>query len=165
MDNKLQLLELPVSQLKPYDKNPRVHPADQIEKLCASIREFGFIQPILVNADYQITAGHGRYEAAKQLGLETVPCLMEAHLTETQRRAFIEADNRLAEGSSWDMKIVCSELQALQAVGFDLNLTGFDPKILEPKQPPKKRKERESVKTEKLCTCPQCGYEFVLDAE
>ena len=118
--------EVDVSRLVPYERNAKVHGTDQIEKLCKSIEEFGFISPCLIDKQYNVIAGHGRIMAAKELGMEKVPCLFVDGLTDEQRRAYILADNRLTELGEWDMGLVESELSELQIDGFDISLTGFD---------------------------------------
>jgi len=124
-------LELrPIAELKPYEHNARTHSAEQIEKLRASMREFGFVAPVLITADGGVIAGHGRIEAAALEGFTEAPCVLVDHLTETQRRAYILADNRLAELAAWDMSIVETELLALQDAGFDVELTGFSSELL-----------------------------------
>lgn len=130
MQKGLKLLEIAVGELKPYKKNARTHSDEQIEQICASIREFGFLAPVLVSKDMEIIAGHGRVAAAKRMGMETVPCVLEEHLTEEQRRAYVLADNRLAEQAGWDFELVGEELAALDAAGFDIDLTGFDESFL-----------------------------------
>jgi DNA modification methylase len=115
----------PIERLKPYARNARTHSDEQVAKLAASIAEFGFTAPILVSADGDILAGHGRLAAAKRLGLETVPVVVLDHLSPTQRRAYILADNRLALDAGWDEALLAEELAALQGEGFDLMLTGF----------------------------------------
>lgn len=118
--------EVPVSRLKPYEKNAKIHGTNQIEKLKASIEEFGFLTPCLIDEDFNIIAGHGRVMAAKDLGIESVPCVFVEGLTEAQRKAYILADNRLGELGEWDMEIVISELEDLKAMDFDIELTGFE---------------------------------------
>lgn len=113
-------------ELIPYARNAREHSADQIRQLRASIREFGFVSPMLIDTQGNILAGHGRLIAAMEEGIEEVPCVLVEHLTDTQRRAYILADNRLAEQASWNEELVSQELQELKAAGFDLVLTGFD---------------------------------------
>lgn len=119
------MVELPVASLVPYERNAKLHPQDQVEKIAASIREFGFLSPCLVDRAGNIIAGHGRVEAAKSLGMETVPCVYVDGLSEEQRRAYILADNRLTELGGWDWDIVKEEAKALVEGGFDINLTGF----------------------------------------
>lgn len=121
---KLELIE--TGRLVPYANNCRTHSADQILKLRSSLREFGFVNPILVDGNLNVIAGHGRLEAAKAEGLEKVPCVYVEHLTEAQKRAYILADNRLAELSGWDEELLKIELDALKEMDFDLSVTGFD---------------------------------------
>ena len=117
--------QTPVTKLKPYDKNPRTHSPVQIERLVNSFKEFGFTNPILVDDQLNIIAGHGRLEAAKILGLKTVPTITLSHLTPQQRRAYVIADNQLALNSGWDDNLLQSELQALGELGFDLTVLGW----------------------------------------
>ena len=116
----------PLDKLLPYVRNARQHSGDQIAQIAASIAEFGFVNPILTGADGVLVAGHGRLAAAHKLGLATVPVVVLDHLTPTQRRALVLADNRLAELATWDNDLLRIELEALQDDGFDLDLTGFD---------------------------------------
>lgn len=116
-----------VCDLVPYARNARTHSAAQVAQIAASIREFGFTNPILVDGERGIIAGHGRLLAARQLGLVEVPTIELAHLTPAQRRAYVLADNRLALAAGWDDELLRIELGELQAEGFDLALTGFEP--------------------------------------
>ena len=116
----------PVANLVPYARNSRTHSAAQVDKIAASIKEFGFLNPVIVDGENGIIAGHGRILAAQKLGLETVPTIEAAHLTDAQRKAYIIADNRLALDAGWDDEMLRVELQDLDAVDFDLTLTGFD---------------------------------------
>lgn len=116
----------PIDKLIPYARNARQHSDAQIAQIAASIAEFGFTNPILAGSDGVIVAGHGRLAAARKLGLATVPVVVLEHLTPTQRRALVLADNRLAELATWDDALLRIELEALQDDGFDLDLTGFD---------------------------------------
>ena len=118
--------EVSLEKLRPYERNAKKHGPGQVEKLKASIMEFGFLTPCLIDSDYNIIAGHGRVMAAKELGLETVPCVFIEGLTDEQRRAYILADNRLGELGEWDIDIVVGELIELDELGFDVELTGFD---------------------------------------
>lgn len=127
MNAKLaQRIELwPVDRLKPYERNARTHAPDQVAKIAASIAEFGFTNPVLVDSADGIIAGHGRLMAAKELGLSEVPVIVLDHLTDAQRRAYILADNKLALDAGWDNDMLAAELATLQDDGFDLELTGF----------------------------------------
>ena len=116
----------PTTKLLPYVRNARQHSEEQIARIAASIAEFGFVNPILTGVDGVLVAGHGRLAAARKLGLPTVPVVVLDHLTPTQRRALVLADNRLAELATWDDALLRVELEALQDEGFDLDLTGFD---------------------------------------
>lgn len=118
--------EVTLTKLVPYEKNAKKHGAEQIEKLKASIQEFGFVNPCLIDKDFNLIAGHGRVMAAKELGIDKVPCVFVEGLTEDQRRAYILADNRLGELGEWDMDLVSEELKDLDAHGFVLELTGFE---------------------------------------
>jgi len=120
----------PLARLLPYARNARTHSDEQVAQIAASIVEFGFTNPCLVGADGVLVAGHGRLAAARKLGLETVPVVVLDHLSPTQRRALVLADNRIAENAGWDDAMLRTELEALQADGFDLDLTGFDPDAL-----------------------------------
>jgi DNA modification methylase len=116
----------PTEKLVPYARNARTHSEEQVAQIAASIVEFGFTNPILAGSDGVIVAGHGRLAAAQKLGLETVPVVVLDHLTPTQRRALIIADNRIAENAGWDDAMLRIELQSLQEDGFNLDITGFD---------------------------------------
>lgn len=115
-----------VVSLIPYARNSRTHSDAQVAKIAASIREFGFLNPIIVDGNSGIIAGHGRVMAAQKLGLSNLPVIEAGHLTEAQKRAYIIADNRLALDAGWDNDLLKIELQDLQAGGFNLELTGFN---------------------------------------
>jgi hypothetical protein len=112
--------------LIPYVNNARTHSQEQINQIAASIKEFGFINPVIIDGDKGIIAGHGRVQAAQKLGMAEVPCVQASHLTEAQKKAYILADNKLALNAGWDDEILRLELQALDDLDFDLELTGFD---------------------------------------
>src|SRR5215208_3525814 len=114
-----------VGNLRPYAKNARTHSKKQIKQIARSIERFGFTNPVLISNENEIIAGHGRVEAAKLLGVESVPTLRLSHLTEAQRRAYVIADNKLAQNAGWDRDVLAIELQALIDVEFDIELTGF----------------------------------------
>ena len=116
----------PIAQLRPYAQNSRVHSPGQVAKIATSLSEFGWTVPVLVSADGEIIAGHGRILAAAQLGLEQIPVIILDHLSEAQRRAYRIADNKLTELSDWDETLLAQELNALKIDDFDLALTGFD---------------------------------------
>lgn len=123
-----ELEDLPLDELLPYARNSRTHSAEQINQIAASIREFGFTQPCLVRGSPPtILAGHARALAARKLGMPTVPCIRLDDLTDVQARAYVIADNKLAENAGWDDKLLAVEFDDLIADGFALELTGFDP--------------------------------------
>lgn len=113
-------------KLIPYVNNARTHSAEQINKLRSSLREFGFINPVIIDRDFNVIAGHGRIEAAKAEGISEVPCVFADYLTEAQKKAYILADNRMAMDAGWDEELLRVEIEALQAESFDVGLTGFD---------------------------------------
>lgn len=163
-----------VDRLKPYAKNARTHSPEQIEKIAGSIATYGFNAPILVDSDDGIVAGHGRLAAAKELGLEEVPVIVLDHLTEKQRRAYILADNRLAELSGWDVNLLADELQALREDKFDIEVLGWSdaeledlldkPFEFEPASEEEQGKLDEKKAQEIDCVCPNCGHEFIQQA-
>ena len=125
---EMQLVD--INKLIPYVNNARTHNAQQINKLRSSLREFGFINPVIIDCDFNVIAGHGRIMAAKEEGISKVPCVFVDYLTEAQKKAYIIADNRMAMDAGWDEELLKVEIEALQAEDFDLRLTGFDEKEL-----------------------------------
>lgn len=121
-----QLELVPIDDLVPYANNAKIHDKRQIAQLRASLREFGFVTPVLIDFDNNIIAGHGRVEAARAEGMTEVPCVLVSNLTEAQRKAYILADNRLSETSAWDTEALKIELEGLEALQFDTGLIGFD---------------------------------------
>ncbi|MDB2127483.1 site-specific DNA-methyltransferase [Enterocloster clostridioformis] len=117
-----------VNELVPYVNNARTHSAEQINKIRSSLREFGFVNPVIIDRDKNVIAGHGRLEAAKAEGFTEVPCVFIDDMTEAQKKAYILADNRMALDAGWDDDLLKVELEALQGMDFDLGLTGFDEK-------------------------------------
>jgi hypothetical protein len=116
----------PIDKLVPYVNNARTHSPEQVDQIAASIKEFGFNNPVLIDKKNGIIAGHGRVQAARKLELKEVPTVRLEHLTETQKKAFIIADNKIAMNAGWDDELLALELKDLDDVMFDLNLTGFD---------------------------------------
>ena len=121
----------PVARLMPFARNASTHSPEQVAQIAASIAEFGFNAPILVDSNSGIIAGHGRLLAARRLGLAEVPVVVLDHLSETQRRAYLLADNRIAESAGWDEKLLADELADLERDGLDLTLVGFSDEELE----------------------------------
>ena len=130
MKTKPTIENVSIEKLKAYDRNARTHSFEQVAQIAASMIEFGFTNPVLIDKRGTIVAGHGRVEAARSLGLEDVPCIRLEHLTEDQVRAYCLADNKLALNAGWNMDALAAELKGLEAVGFDMSLTGFSPEEL-----------------------------------
>lgn len=130
MKTTTEMQIVPITKLVPYVNNARTHSPEQINKLRSSLREFGFINPVIIDRDFGVIAGHGRILAAKEEGIAEVPCVFADHLTEAQKKAYIIADNRMAMDAGWDEELLRVEIEALQAEAFDLSLTGFDEKEL-----------------------------------
>ena len=125
---EMQLIS--IDKLVPYVNNARTHSAEQILKLRSSLREFGFVNPIIIDREFNVIAGHGRLMAAKEEGIEEVPCVFVDYLTDAQKKAYILADNRMAMDAGWDDELLKIEMEELQNLGYDLGYTGFDEKEL-----------------------------------
>lgn len=125
-----EMTMVPIGTLIPYINNARTHSQEQIKKLRASLREFGFVNPVLIDREYNVIAGHGRLAAAREEGFTEVPCVYVDHLTETQKKAYILADNRMAMDAGWDEELLRVELESLQEMAYDLSFTGFDEREL-----------------------------------
>ena len=124
MTSEMQLV--PIGKLIPYVNNARTHSKEQITKLRSSLREFGFVNPVIIDREFNVIAGHGRILAAKEENIEQVPCVFVDYLTEAQKKAYILADNRFALDAGWDEDMLRVEMEALQGMDFDISLTGFD---------------------------------------
>ena len=122
--SQMQLVD--INKLIPYINNARTHSPEQITKLRSSLREFGFINPVLIDREYNVLAGHGRIAAAKEEGIKDVPCVFVEHLSEAQKKAYILADNRMSLDAGWDDELLKVEMASLQEMGFDIGMTGFD---------------------------------------
>jgi ParB-like chromosome segregation protein Spo0J len=153
-----------LDSLVPYSRNPRTHSEEQVSQIAASIREFGFTNPILIDSKQRVIAGHGRLAAAKELGMETVPCIDLSHMTEKQRRAYIIADNKIALNGGWNEDLLRVELTALKELGSDLDLTGFDAMeladIMLGKNVEFKEYDESAADDVQMLTCPKCGHTF-----
>ena len=125
---EMQLIS--IDKLVPYVNNARTHSPEQILKLRSSLREFGFVNPIIIDREFNVIAGHGRLMAAKEEGIEEVPCVFVDYLTDAQKKAYILADNRMAMDAGWDDELLKIEMEELQNLGYDLEFTGFDEKEL-----------------------------------
>lgn len=124
-DQKLEVRYVSTDTLIPYCRNARVHSPEQVQRIASSIKEFGFNNPILVDGEKGVIAGHGRLAAAQLLGLKEVPTIQLDGMTDAQKRAYILADNRIALDSTWDTKLLSVEAEALKEAGIDIELTGF----------------------------------------
>lgn len=158
-----------IDSLIPYARNSRTHSSEQVAQIAASITEFGFTNPVLVDAKGNVIAGHGRLQAARLLGMTEVPCVDLSHLSATQRKAYIIADNKLALNAGWDEELLRLEFEELTDLGFDLELTGFNLDEInamthEPEFEPATEGEQGKLdKLEPKCVlCPHCGEEFDL---
>jgi ParB-like chromosome segregation protein Spo0J len=163
----MKIEQIKTADLIPYARNSRTHSDAQVAQIAGSIREFGFTNPVLIDAENGIIAGHGRVLAAGKLGMESVPCIRLTHLTEPQRRAYIIADNKLALNAGWDEEMLGVELADLREMDFDLDLTGFDADEIERALNPPERDDTppedfgevdENIDTEH--ECPKCGYRW-----
>jgi len=164
----------PLDRLRPYERNARTHSPEQVAQIVASIQEFGFTNPLLVDGDDGILAGHGRLAAAKDMGLAEVPVIVLDHLSAAQRRAYILADNQLALNAGWDAELLQQEIAGLNLADFDLSLLGFDEDriagLLDPEgidreeSVPKDHKGAEEYSEEDFSEfehkCPRCNFEF-----
>lgn len=165
--DRLAIEYVSVDSLIPYINNARTHSAEQVSQIAASIKEFGFTNPVLIDGENGLIAGHGRVMAARKLGLKDVPCIQLAHLTEAQKRAYILADNKIALASSWDDDLLALELSQLDDLGFDLAMTGFSEDELADLMQGEQETHQESRSKEiypddyKMDSkCPKCGFEF-----
>lgn len=130
MSADLKITYCLLAHLIPYVRNSRTHSDAQVAQIAASIREFGWTNPVLVDGDRGIIAGHGRVLAARKLGIDRVPCIELANMTESQRRAYVIADNQLAQNAGWDLDLLKIEVGDLKDAGFDVGLLGFDASML-----------------------------------
>jgi hypothetical protein len=181
---KLQIEYIPTSEVIEYKNNPKKHPQGQIDKLKKSIKEFGFKNPIILDKNNEIIAGHGRFKASKELGFNEVPVIWADDLSPEQVKAFRIADNKLTEYAEWDFDAINQEIEKLKSNDFDLDLTGlefdedmeFNPSI--PSFSDKEISKEDIEKTrDKLNTkydnnssyieviCPKCGYEFSIEKD
>lgn len=156
---KLKIEYLPIEQVIPYANNARLHGDEDVDAIMASIKEFGFNDPIGIWKGI-IVEGHGRLIAAKRLGMKTVPTVSLDHLTDEQRKAYALAHNRTAELSGWDFRVRDEELE--QIANIDMSLFGFNPEGMDFGSDDEYLKEPEEpeAKEGKKCTCPACGFEF-----
>ena len=163
----MQVEQIGIETLIPYANNARTHSDEQVAQIAASIREFGFNNPVLIDEQSSIIAGHGRVLAARKLELDTVPCIRLNHLSSTQRRAYIIADNKIAVNAGWDEELLALELTELTEFGVNMDLTGFG--LLEMSNifddgvrgvPDTSSQEINPDDYQMGHQCPKCGFEF-----
>ena len=154
----------PLDSLIPYYRNPRNHTEEQIAQIANSIKEFGFTNPILLDGENGVIAGHGRLAAAELLGLKSVPCIELGHLTPEQRRTYLIADNKIAQNSLWNDDFLRLELMELKEMGANLALLGFNPMeiadITLGKDVEFKEYDESAADDVEMATCPKCGHTF-----
>ena len=167
MSEAISIRYVSVADLIPYAANSRTHSDEQVTQIAASIREFGFTNPILINSEKTIIAGHGRLMAAKKLGLEQVPAITLDHLNKAQQKALVIADNQLALNAGWNTDMLKAEIEGLNFEGFDLDLLGFSDQEMEDfLQDPifEPGTEDDQGKLDqldpKMVKCPKCSHEF-----
>ena len=162
----MKIEQVKIESLSPYARNSRTHSDGQGAQIAASIKAFGFTNPVLIDETGSIIAGHGRVLAARKLGMADVPSIRLTHLTEAQKKAYVIADNKLALNAGWDDEMLAVELTDLKDMGFDLDLTGFSAdeltevmfgKIIDPESPDEFKEVDETDMGHK---CPRCGFEF-----
>jgi len=159
--DRAQIEHCAIADLIPYARNARTHSDAQVAQIAASIREFGFTNPVLIDGDGGIIAGHGRVLAARKLKLAVVPCVRLAHLTPAQKKAYIIADNKLALNAGWDDEMLGLELADLQEGGFDMALIGFEPgELTTPDFEPGTNEDQSRLDEKSKVSCPNCGHEF-----
>lgn len=162
----MNIEHLALDALIPYARNSRTHSDEQVAQIAASIREFGFTNPVLIDGNDGIIAGHGRVLGARKLGMDAVPCVRLEHLTETQKRAYIIADNKLALNAGWDNELLQLELADLHEADFDMDLLGFGVDDLAIAMgmgadfEPGTEDDQGKLDEKKPITCPNCGHEF-----
>lgn len=163
----IEVTQRQICDLIPYARNSRTHSDQQVAQIAASIKEFGWTNPILVDADGGIIAGHGRLLAARQLGMSQVPVIELIHLSETQRRALVIADNKLALNAGWDEQMLAVEIAELSEDDFDLSLLGFDERelanfMLDANFEPGTEDDQGRLDRlePKMVICPKCQHEF-----
>jgi ParB-like chromosome segregation protein Spo0J len=160
----LQIEYRAVDSLIPYERNPRTHSEEQIAQIAASIKEFGFTNPVLLDGENGVIAGHGRLAAARSLGLKTVPCIELGHLKPEQKRSYLIADNKIAQNGLWNEEFLPLELTELKELGANLEFLGFNPMeiadITLGKDVEFKEYDESAADDVETITCPSCGHTF-----
>ena len=157
--------QIDIKRLTPYARNSRTHSDIQVAQIAASIKEFGFTNPVLIDDDNDIIAGHGRVLAAKKLGLDSVPCIRLSHLSETQQRALVIADNQLALNAGWNFDMLSVEIDELNDNKYDISLIGFSnaelAEIIGSANEIDVNEQENGIADKKTTICPKCNHEFV----
>lgn len=162
----MQIEQIPTEKLIPYARNAKAHPDAQIAQIAASIKEFGWLVPCVVDADNVLVCGHGRVLGAQKLGMAEVPCVRASHLTPNQLKAFRLTDNQLTMNSGWDDDLLKLEIGDLDLEGFDLDMLGFDDnelmrlKEILPDEADGKEFDESCADDVEFLTCPQCGHRW-----
>ncbi len=161
----MQITDRLVSELIPYARNARTHSDAQVSQIAASIKEFGFTNPILLDGENGIIAGHGRLLAARKLELDSVPCIELSYLSDAQKRAYVIADNKLALNAGWDDELLALELGDLQELDFDLSLTGFSDDeavgfLTDPADIEFPEYDESIADSVEYLECPSCGHKW-----
>jgi site-specific DNA-methyltransferase (adenine-specific) len=159
-DISLTIVKMPIESLKAYSKNARTHSDAQIKKIAASIKEFGFNDPIAIDHNSQIISGHGRLLAAKLLEMTEVPTVKISHLSAAQQKAYIIAHNKIALDAGWDYELLKSEIDELKDMDYNFEITGFDETELKLDTEKEEVIEEIKEKTNELTKCPACGNEW-----
>lgn len=162
--NKLKFEYIDLNNIRPYEYNARIHSEKQIDRISKSIKEFGFLSPCLIDKNNNLIAGHGRVDAARKAGITQAPCIRVEHLSEKQKKAYIIADNRLAELSSWNDEILREELSDI-CDKIDLAIIGFDDFVLDPNDfdPATEEDQGKLDRTaSQQVKCPNCGHVIEL---
>jgi len=161
-----------VADLVPYARNARTHSDEQVDQIAASIREWGWTVPVLIDDQGSIIAGHGRVLAAKKLKIDEIPCMIAIGWSKAQQRAYVIADNKLALNAGWDDELLGLELHALDEAGFDLSNLGFDGEELsnlmfdqDDRESKDDDQDDDRDSTGKAVTCPHCGQSFVVKSD
>lgn len=166
-DLRMEVVMKPIDELVVYNRNARQHSLVQIVCLKESIAQFGFTNPVLIHFSGRIIAGHGRVEAAKQLGMKQVPCIVMHNMTDAQVKAYTIADNQLPTMATWDYDILAAEIDELREEGFDMSKLGFTKEELDelcgsPDEDPEVPEEEEKKQDSDTTICPKCHHEFVI---
>lgn len=166
-DLRMEVVMKQIDELVPYNRNARQHSLVQIICLKESISQFGFTNPVLIHFSGRIIAGHGRVEAAKQLGIKQVPCIVMHNMTDAQVKAYTIADNQLPSMATWDYDVLAAEIDELREEGFDMSKLGFTKEELDelcgsPDEDSEISEEEEKKPDSDTTICPKCHHEFVI---